>query len=1098
MFRPNVISAIASRNIKTFFTNVTGYLFIVCFVVVSGIIAFGPRFFADNLATLDQLTNAYPLLLMFLIPAFTMGIWADEKRQGTDAILFTLPASDAEILFGKFLSVVVVYLAALFFSLAQLIALASIGTPDWGVIFSTYVGYFLAGVSLLSIGMFASSLTSHTTVAFVTGASLCSIPVFVGQVAPTSQFLQSFSIEWQLKEFGQGSIALSNFLYFVALTAIGLFLNLVVITKRHWATDEEVKLYWLYGGQVLSILVIAGSLYAISAKIGNYYDTELDLTSQGINTLSPTSIDVIKDASGKRKVYIQAYVSDQVPTEFVATKKRLLRLLRQYSQLGGDRVELRVVNITPNSKHEKEATNAGIRKIDHVSEVGGREIRQNVFLGLKFSSSIGESVIPQITVDTPIEYELTRAIGTVGVRKKKLRLGVLDTHAAFMGLQIPMAPVSYEFNHTVVDRLKQRYDLVRVSEADLAKMIEQQKAENKKADSDSDSKKADGSKSNPDDEKKADDKDGKNKSENDDESEKKDSETKDEDADDSDEKKEDDPRIVVPDVLLVVRPSRVQTSVQEQIVEYMTLGNPTVFMVDPLAIYPFTVFNGDGSIPESPKQRVVADQGGLFIVDEENNDCSTLFDALNVKWHGKSQSVTFPAIPGRPNQFGGPPQGGRPARTVDAFFPTVVSQTYRPFEELRWDDLVLSFRIGNDVRENGLSISEERDGVPVSLGSPNALMINAIPHDGFDPFNRNSQITSGINNVLMFYAGGIKKTNSAGDKKPAEDAKKDEKETDEKSDDGEQEEADTVDKVEFIPLISVEQDAIGVDWNDITKIEKRPAQGFPPREQEFTIINPNPEFYAIDLRIEELGGLIEKAKAEKKDDLATSLTSEKAALEKRKIENNLEEVCLAAHIQGTSRKGNPINAVILTDSDMASNLYGAIEDNLDRKPDNVEFLLNIVDTLGGREEFVALRARNPVQRTLTFMDLKRSAFRSSRLEKEKAMRRAMQAEIIAERRRLEEESKDSENSAIGFITQFEGVMKAQKKLDIKEKKLQAELDDDISELKAEEARNLKETEGDVRLQATILPCLPALILGIIVFIFRFLQERSFVNEKRRS
>ena len=58
MFRPNVISAIASRNIKTFFTNVTGYLFIVCFVVVSGIIAFGPKFFADNLATLDQLTIA--------------------------------------------------------------------------------------------------------------------------------------------------------------------------------------------------------------------------------------------------------------------------------------------------------------------------------------------------------------------------------------------------------------------------------------------------------------------------------------------------------------------------------------------------------------------------------------------------------------------------------------------------------------------------------------------------------------------------------------------------------------------------------------------------------------------------------------------------------------------------------------------------------------------------------------------------------------------------------------------------------------------------------------------------------------------------------
>ena len=436
MFRPNVISAIASRNIKTFFTNVTGYLFIVCFVVVSGIIAFGPKFFADNLATLDQLTNAYPLLLMFLIPAFTMGIWADEKRQGTDAILFTLPASDSEILFGKFVSVVVVYLAALFFSLAQLIALASIGTPDWGVIAATYVGYFLAGIALLSIGMFASSLTANTTVAFVLGAFLCAIPVFIGEIAPTNRLVQSFSIEWQLREFGQGSIALSNVLYFLALTTIGLFLNFVVITKRHWSSDQETKLYWLYAGQVLSMLVIAGSFYAISVKAGNYYDTELDMTTQRINTLSPTSIDVIADAAEKRKVYIQAYVSEQVPTEFVAIKKRLMRLLRQYSQRGGDMIDLRLVTIKPNSRYEKEATNAGIDKIDHTSEVGGRQIRQTVFLGLKFSSSIGESVIPRIDADTPIEYELTRALGTVGVRQQKLRLGVLNSHASFMGLQI--------------------------------------------------------------------------------------------------------------------------------------------------------------------------------------------------------------------------------------------------------------------------------------------------------------------------------------------------------------------------------------------------------------------------------------------------------------------------------------------------------------------------------------------------------------------------------------------------------------------------------------------------------------------------------------
>lgn len=1059
MFRPNVISAIASRNIKTFFTNVTGYLFIVCFVVVSGIIAFGPRFFADNLATLDQLTNAYPLLLMFLIPAFTMGIWADEKRQGTDAILFTLPASDTEILFGKFLSVVVVYLAALFFSLAQLIALASIGTPDWGVIAATYVGYFLAGVSLLSIGMFASSLTNNTTVAFVLGAFLCAIPVFIGEIAPTSRFLQSFSIEWQLREFGQGSISLSNVLYFFALTAIGLFLNFVVITKRHWSSDEEGRLYWLYAAQVLSILVIAGSFYAISVKAGNYYDTELDMTVQRINTLSPTSIEVIEEAAAKRKVHIWAYVSDQVPTEFVATRKRLMRLLRQYAQRGGDMIELRVINIAPNSRYAQEATNAGIEKIDHVSEVGGRQIRQDVFLGVRFSSSVGESIIPRVDSDTPIEYELTRALGTVGVRQQKLRLGVLNSHASFMGLQIPMSPTKFEFNHLIVDELKQRYDVVQVSEADLTRMIDQETADQKEGnDTPADSK---------------------SKSE--------DAQSDAEDSADDGTKETDESasRITIPDVLLVVRPSRIDPAVQKQVLEYLSLGNPVVIMVDPLPIFPFTLFSGDGSIPETPKQKVVADQGGLFISDEENNDCSTLLDPLQVEWHGREKSVTFPEVPGRPNQFGGPPMGGRPERTVDAFYPTVISQIYQSFDDLRFEDIVLRFRSGGEVRESGMNVGEQQDGIPLVLGSPNALLIHSIQQQDFDPFNRDSLMTSGVDSVLMFYAGGIRKKTSGTESSESGEGE---------DDDAESASPISFENLEFTPLINVQPEAIGVPWDDIAKTEVIQTPGFPPRDQEVVRINAQPVFQALDLQIEALEAEINEAREQDDQAKVDSLTAEKERLEQLRQQNRIDGVCLAAHVKGTSSSGQPLNAVILTDSDMASNLYGAVADVLSDPPQNVEFLLNIIDTLGDREEFVSLRSNNPEERTLTYMDRKREEFRGSRRRQAQKMEREMNREFELISRQLQEEENEQQTLG-GFISQLQG---ANKKLEIKEKQLREELEEDIARLKAEEARNLQQAEWEVRLQATLLPCLPALFLGIFVLIYRFIQERSFVNEKRRA
>ncbi|MEC9094097.1 MAG: Gldg family protein [Planctomycetota bacterium] len=1048
MFRPHVISAIASRNIKTFFTSVIGYLFIVVFVVVSGIIAFGPKFFADNLATLDQLTNAYPMLLLFLIPAITMGIWSDEKKQGTDAILFTLPASDAEILFGKFFSVVVVYIAALFFSLTQLVALASIGIPDWGIILSTYVGYLLAGVSLLSIGMFASSLTSNTTVAFVLGALFSALPVFIGVINPSNQFLLSLSLEWQLREFGQGSIALPNVLYFLSLATFGLFLNLVVITKRHWSSEEENKLYGLYVGQVVSILIIAGSFYFIALKTGNYYDTEVDLTAQGVNTLSRTSIDVIGQARNNRKVDIQAFVSDDVPTEFVATKKRLMRLLRQYSQLGGEKINLRVVNITPNSKFEKEAKDAGIERIDHTSEVGGREIRQDIYLGLKFSSSIGEAVIPTIDADTPLEYEMTRALGTTGVRQKKLRLGVLDTHASYLGMVNGL-----QLNHTVVEKLEQRYELVRVSESDLTRMVTQQRQEeNPEAKNEEDSKEKE---------------------------ETKEKTTTEASEQNSKESEETAPKIIIPDVLLVVRPSRVSPATQQEIVSYMDRGNPTVFMVDPLPVFPFSVLASEGSVPETPKQRIVASMQGFRIEEDENNDCSTLFDALQIKWYGYNQSVTYPEQPPQPNQFGGPPQGGRPERTTEAFYPTVVAQSYRPFEELRFDDLTFTYGIeGQKPVEINLDLSDEREGIPVSLGSPNAMMINSLVHGDFDPFNRKSQMTSGIDNVLMFYAGAIAKKANPGNGATSGSADSS--------------------GLTFVPLIHFEEDAIGLPWESIIKTENREVPSFPPRNQEVTTINPEPDFYKFELAIEDIDKLITEAEKESRTADVSALQNRKASLETQRDRYVLKDACVAAHISGQrTPNGNTINAVVIGDADFASNLYGAVEVALKKKPDNIEFLLNVFDTLGGREEFVSLRGRNPVQRTLTYMDRKKDEYGSVRIAKEQQMKRDMRKEVV--RITNEQERKNEKNQSAGIARLFqlaEGAMDADKKIQIEKQKLQDKLDEDIAGLKAEEDRNLKETEQTVRLQATILPCLPALILGILVFIFRFVQERKLVGEKR--
>ena len=163
MVRSHVILAVAKRNFRSYFSGILGYLFIIVFCVASAALAFSSAFFAANQANLDQLTAWYPWLLLFVIPAITMTTWSDERKLGTDELLFTMPATDVEILTGKYLAVLFVYTVALVFSMINVLVLAWLGSPDTGALLSTYLGYWLAGAALLTAGMLASSLTNNSS-----------------------------------------------------------------------------------------------------------------------------------------------------------------------------------------------------------------------------------------------------------------------------------------------------------------------------------------------------------------------------------------------------------------------------------------------------------------------------------------------------------------------------------------------------------------------------------------------------------------------------------------------------------------------------------------------------------------------------------------------------------------------------------------------------------------------------------------------------------------------------------------------------------------------------------------------------------------------
>jgi len=453
--RRQVIAAIFQRNFSAYFSGMLGYLFIIVFVVACGWFAFDTRFFTANEPNLDQLSVKYPMLMLFLIPAIAMGVWAEERKTGTDELLFTMPATDLEILLGKYLSVTAIYSVALFFSMTHVLVLMYLGNPDIGLIATTYFGYWVAGSALLSAGMLASQFTSNMTGAFVLGMVITAIPVFIGSVARffgLGTILDGFSLDEQFRDLGMGIIPFTSLIYFIGCTLLMLYLNLVMMSRRHWKNGEETSNAGQFTLRALSIGVIVSCVTAWAGYTG----TRLDMTSEKLYSLSNSTREILNALDSDRPIEIQAFLTpkDDTPGDYVETRKRLVGLLRQFDKLGGKNLEVRYVDVEQFTPQAEEAERFGINAVRVPSDEAGRRTEQEVYLGAVIISSFDKVVVPFFGKGLPIEYELTRSVQTVA-DDTRYTVGVLQTDADLMGQR----------EWRIITELKKQYNVESVSAA---------------------------------------------------------------------------------------------------------------------------------------------------------------------------------------------------------------------------------------------------------------------------------------------------------------------------------------------------------------------------------------------------------------------------------------------------------------------------------------------------------------------------------------------------------------------------------------------------------------------------------------------------------
>jgi len=175
------VKTVFGREFKSYFDSPVAYVFLVAFLVLVGFLTFGvAMFYERRQADLTPFFFWHPWVYLLLVPAATMGLWAEERRNGTIELLLTLPVTLWEALIGKFLAAWAFIGIALALTFPIVCTAAWLGSPDFGAVFCGYLGSFLLAGAATAIGVFASSLSRSQVIGFVIALAITFLMLIIG------------------------------------------------------------------------------------------------------------------------------------------------------------------------------------------------------------------------------------------------------------------------------------------------------------------------------------------------------------------------------------------------------------------------------------------------------------------------------------------------------------------------------------------------------------------------------------------------------------------------------------------------------------------------------------------------------------------------------------------------------------------------------------------------------------------------------------------------------------------------------------------------------------------------------------------------------
>ncbi len=239
----NGFKAVFKRELKGYFATPVAYVFLVIFLFFSGYLTFKQGFFEVRQADMRLFFENMPLLFVFIVPSVAMRLWSEERKSGSIELLFTLPITINQAIWGKFLAAWAFIGIALVLTFPMPATLCYLGDPDVGLIVTGYIGSFLMAGGFLAIGCFFSALSKNQVISFILAVVACAVFVFAGM--PTTMnylstfmpsgmvdFAASLSFQAHFDTLQRGVVKFGDIGYFVLMIVGWMYACGIILNER--------------------------------------------------------------------------------------------------------------------------------------------------------------------------------------------------------------------------------------------------------------------------------------------------------------------------------------------------------------------------------------------------------------------------------------------------------------------------------------------------------------------------------------------------------------------------------------------------------------------------------------------------------------------------------------------------------------------------------------------------------------------------------------------------------------------------------------------------------------------------------------------------